>query len=450
MRLSAIIFTLFFAFGCNLRKEKIELKNNSFYIFIDEKTENEIYESRNRKIDIDKFTDLYYGSTNYHLDKINIRGQSALGYRRKNFSVNIDGKVSLYDNDLKDTLQFEKFVLSSMSMDYTYIENRISHFLLKEIDLWPLHSFYTEVFINNHHQGLYLFIENLKEYISKKKNATSILRRGYNHHIIEIQTNKDDELYNLFKYSYNKHIAANLKIKNMEVISDPYILKFNHIYDILSIYKGKQLYDSLNVILNLENYMKKIAADEILENGDFTDEIYFYSESKNTEKITFDIIPWDYDDIFSSMPHEIGRKDSLCGRCFGIRIYPTYEDFMNETKGRLVFSIEDDLDYIIMKDDYLYNKYLEKLDEILKKLDVTLISKYFDKLEYELLTFYQIPEVINQSKFDEHPTELSTLKTNLYEKKTRLIDRLSWLRSEVIIQQNNVLTNLANSNKELN
>lgn len=368
MRISPIIFMLFFAFGCNLSREKIILKENSFHIFVDDKTENEIYESRNRKIDLDYFTDLYFGSTKYHLDNIHTRGQSALGYRRKNFSVNINGKFSLYDDNLKDTLHFEKYILSSMSMDYTYIENKISHFLLKEIDLWPLHSFYTEVFINNHHQGLYLFIENLKEYASKKKKAISILRRGYNHQISEIQTKKDDDLYNLLKRGYNNYIAANLNFQNMKVISDPYIRKFNHIYEILPVYKGKQLYDSLTVILNLDNYMKKIAADEILENGDFTDEIYFYSESKNNEKITFDIIPWDYDDIFSSMPHEIGRTDSLCGRCFGIRIYPTHEDFIEETKGRLIYSIEDDLDYTIMRDDYLYYKYLEKLDEILKKL----------------------------------------------------------------------------------
>lgn len=441
MKKSLIILALFFVFGCNNSPKKIKLKENSFHIFVADKTENEIYESRNRKIDLDYYTKLYFGRTKCQIDNINTRGQSALGYRRKNFSVNVNGKFSIYDDNLKDTLQFEKFVLSSMSMDYTYIENKISHFLLKEIDLWPLHSFYTEVFINNHHQGLYLFIENLKEYASKKRKAVSILRRGYNHQIIEIQTKKDDKLDNLFKSGYNKYIATNLDFQNMEVISDPYIRKFNHIYDILSVYKGKELYDSINGILNMENYMKKIAADEILENGDYTDEIFFYSESKNNEKITFDIIPWDYDDIFSSLPHEIGRTDSLCGRCFGIRTYPTYDDFKTKTKGRLIFSIEDDLDYTIMRDDYLYYKYLEKLDEIVKKLNDTLITKHFESLESELMTFYQIPEVIHQSKFDENPTELLILKTNMHEKKNRLLNRLSWLRSEVLIQQNNVQIN---------
>lgn len=441
MKKSLIILTLFFVFGCNNSPNELKLNENSFQIFVAVKTENEIYESRNRKIDLDYFTKFYFGRTKYQLDNINTRGQSALGYRRKNFSVNVNGKISIYDNNLKDTLQFEKFVLSSMSMDYTYIENKISHFLLKEIDLWPLHSFYTEVFINNHHQGLYLFIENLKEFASKKKNAISILRRGYNHQIIEIQTKKDDKLDNLFKSSYNKYIATNLDFQKMEVISDPYIRKFNHIYDILSVYKGKELYDSINGILNIENYMKKIAADEILENGDYTDEIFFFSESKKNEKITFDIIPWDYDDIFSTMPHEIGRTDKLCGRCFGMRTYPTHDDFKKETKGRLIFSIEDDLDYIIMKDDYMYYKYLEKLDEIVKKLNYSLITNYFDKIESELKSFYQNPEVINQSKFDENPTELLILKTNMYEKKNRLLNRLSCLRSEVLIQQNNIQIN---------
>jgi len=435
MKKSPIIISLLFVFGCNNSPKKIQLKENSFHIFVADQTEKEINESRNRKIDLDYFTKLYFGRTKCQIDNINTRGQSALGYRRKNFSVNVNGKISIYDNNLKDTLQFEKFVLSSMSMDYTYIENKISHLLLKEIDLWPLHSFYTEVFINNHHQGLYLFIENLKEYASKKNKAISILRRGYNHQIIEIETKKDDKLDNLFKSGYNKYIATNLDFQKMEVISDPYIREFNHIYDILSVYKGKELYDSINVILNLENYMKKIAVDEILENGDYTDEIFFYSKSKKNEKITFDIIPWDYDDVFSSMPHEIGRADSLCGRCFGIRTYPTYDDFKTKTKDRLIFSIEDDLDYTIMRDDYLYYKYLEKLDEIVKKLNDTLITNQFDSIETELKPFYQNSEVINQSKFDEKPTELLIWKTNMHEKKNRLLKRLSWLRSEVLIQK---------------
>ncbi len=158
------IIVIFLVSGCNQVHEKINLKENCFHIFVNEKIENDIYESRNRKIDLGNSVQLYFGSSQYQLDEINTRGQSALDFKRKNFSVNVKGKLLLHDSKTRDTLRFEKFVLSSMSMDHTYIENKIAHLLLNEVNLWPLHTFYTELSINNKHQGLYLFIENLKEY----------------------------------------------------------------------------------------------------------------------------------------------------------------------------------------------------------------------------------------------------------------------------------------------
>lgn len=420
--------------GCNLIQNKINLKENSFHIIVDDKVEKEIYESRGRKIDLGNSAKLYFGDTLYELDDITTRGQTALNYVRKNFLVKVKGKFQHLDKFTHDTLKFEKFVLSSMSMDHSYFENKIAHILLSEVNLWHLHTFYTELYINNSHQGLYLFIENLKEHASKELEAKCLLRRGYNHYITEIKSKNDENLGDVLKRGYNHYIASKLRIKKLETASDPYKQKFDHIYNILTVYSGKELYDSIKAVLNLDNYMKKIAMDEILENGDYTDEIYFYSKSTGKEKIYFDIIPWDYDDIFSNMPHEIGRTDSLCGRKFGIRVYPNYEDYKKETKGRLIFSIEDDLDYAIMTDDYLYSKYLEILGEIVDKFDNDLISGYFQNIEKELDPFYQIQEVISQSKLDENETTLAILKNNIQEKQKRLLDRMTRLRIEVALQ----------------
>jgi predicted RNase H-like nuclease (RuvC/YqgF family) len=106
----------------------------------------------------------------------------------------------------------------------------------------------------------------------------------------------------------------------------------------------------------------------------------------------------------------------------------------NERQGRLLFSLEDDLDYVILKDDYLYSKYLKELESILQKLDNTLIDQTFEKVHNELLPFYNISEVIEQSKYDKEPTDLVTLTNNLAEKKERITNRLNWLRSEVAKQ----------------
>ena len=69
----------------------------------------------------------------------------------------------------------------AMVYDYTYIENCTAVGLFKEVDLWPVYSFFTEVRLNNHTQGLYHFIEDPFEYFIEQKNASFVVRRGYDH-----------------------------------------------------------------------------------------------------------------------------------------------------------------------------------------------------------------------------------------------------------------------------
>lgn len=437
--LRIIIFSIFVLYGCKDNKIKeSNFERHSFHIFTSDRVEKKIYESKGQKFELGYFVKSYYGNTKYKVDKIEIRGQSALNFRRKSYYVNVNGKLPFYTLDSMDTLYLNKFILSAMTMDFTYIENKISHYLLKEVDLWFLNSFYVELYINNKHQGVYLLMEDPKEFAFKKMDASFLLRRLYDHNIEKYTEKSNGNLLNTDLYiakfkRLTSRILSKIIINNkMNLhISDPYVDKFNRIYSELNILKGKELYDSLSNSLDLDSYFKKIAMDEILENGDYTDEIFFYSTSKKNENIKFDIMVWDYDDIFSSSPHEVGRRDSLCGKCFGLRVYPTYQDFQLETKGKLLFSIEDDLDYIIMKDDFLYSKYLEKLEEILTKFDDKLINGIFDQVQNELMPFYNVTEVIEQSTYDDQKTNLSIFSNNLIEKKIRLINRLNWLREEI-------------------
>jgi hypothetical protein len=412
---NSVIFIslLFTSFGCTDKNiDASGFKANSFHIFTSNRIEKRIYESRSEKFDLGFYSSLYYGNKEFRVDNIKVRGQSALRFRRKSFYVHLDKKLPTPGVNSSDSAYYSKFILSAMPMDFTYIENKISQYLLAEVGLWSLKTFYTELYLNKQHQGIYLFVEDPKEYAFRQKNATVVIRRSVDHLIDQITRN------------------SKMKLPSKKV----YIDRFNSIYEDLKWLKGESLYRRLSEKMNLENYMRKIAVDEILENGDYTDEIFFYSNSGVNEKIKFDILPWDYDDVFNPIPHEIGRKDFLCGNSFGLRVYPTLQDLQNERQGRLLFSLEDDLDYVILKDDYLYSKYLKELESILQKLDNTLIDQTFEKVHNELLPFYNISEVIEQSKYDKEPTDLVTLTNNLAEKKERITNRLNWLRSEVAKQ----------------
>ena len=381
--------------------------NNIFSFTMSANAEKKVLESRGEQFVVEPLPEMEYGGTRYLLGQMKIRGQSALDFQRKSYSINLDNFI-IFEDDNSIYREFEKFKLISMVFDYTYIENRLSHLLLNQIGLWPLYSFFTEVKINNDHQGLYLFIEDPDSYLFQNKSAEIVLRRYYRNEVSSFELNPD--------------VAVNN--------SEYFINQFQSLYTSnLSNYTGEQLYTVLSHHMNIENYMRKIAFDFIIENGDYTDEIYFYATEKNGVTY-FDIIPWDYDDIFSGTRHEVGR-DWAVGTAFGVRIYNTKEDVLNELNGRLIFSIEDDLDYTIAMDDYLYQKYLNELKYVLSRFTTEKVEVTFDKLYAELFPYYQKPEIIEQSQYDANPTSLEIFNDNLKKKKAALISRIDWINNQL-------------------
>ena len=384
-------------------------KSNVFEFLMTSEAETEILEARGEKFYIEPVPEMYYGEVQYAMDHMIVRGGSVLNFQRKSYSLNLGTNIYLPINQASFR-EFEKFKLISLVYDYTYIENRIAHLLLGEINLWPLHSFFTEVKLNNHHQGLYMFIEDPARYLFDFEMAEAVLRRDYRNVVAEIEMNPS---INTEAESY-------------------YIDQFTALYKIILDYSGEQLFTELSRHLNIQNYMRKMALDYILQNGDYTDEIYFYAKSISNTTY-FDILPWDYDDLFSNIQHEVGRAWAV-GMVFGERVYYSRDDVLADLNGRLIFSIEDDMDYIIATDDFLYQKYLVELSYVLSKITTSKISSSFQSLNNELSIFYQIPEVIEQSEFDANATSLELFTSNIANKEAFLLNRIMWISNELISQ----------------
>ncbi len=384
-------------------------KSNMFEFLMTSEAETEILESRGEKFYIEPAPEMYYGKVQHAMDHMIVRGGSVLNFQRKSFSVNLGTNIYLPTNQATFR-KFEKFKLISLVYDYTYIENRIAHLFLSEINLWPLHSFFTEVKLNNHHQGLYMFIEDPARYLFDYEMAEAVLRRDYRNVVAEIEINP----------SINTETESH------------YIDQFTSLYKIILDYSGEQLFTELSRHLNIQNYMRKMALDYILQNGDYTDEIYFYAKSISNTTY-FDILPWDYDDLFSNIQHEVDRAWAV-GMVFGERFYFNRDDVLADLNGRLVYSIEDDMDYIIATDDFLYQKYLVELNYVLSKITTSKISSSFQSLNNELSVFYQIPEVIEQSEFDANTTSLELFTLNIANKEAFLLNRIMWISNEVISQ----------------
>ena len=352
---------------------------------------------------------LQFAGRTFTIDRFEIRGESSLNFERKGFGVNMGNKLTLTNPFEKTERRYEEFKLVAMVFDYTYMEHSIATALLREVNLWPVYSFFTEVKLNNHTQGLYLFIEDPVEYFIEQKNSSFVLRRGYNHSVRAYYSGPD------------------------KVDPQIYLSRFKKIYSDIVSYSGQQLYDTLSTRLDLEQYFAKLGIDLLLKNGDCTDELFLYSKIRNNKEI-FGFFPWDFDDLFSDLPHEIGRSWAI-GTVFGKRSYSGMNAVIADVGSKLLFSIEDDLDYKIAKDNILYQKYLITLRTVIEKIDQSTIDKIFDYTFEHISPFYSNDSIIILSKFDANATNYDLFVNNLAKKRQLLKDRRNWILQEINAQQ---------------
>lgn len=302
-------------------------------------------------------------------EEINSRGGSTLLFRRKSYSFSVKSGASFLHGECKEKLR--KFYALSLSMDKNYCRNRLSFEMMKKIGLFSLFYSFGELHINGNSEGICMVIERPEDWALKKKNSPFVIRRGYNHTIDKMGFGKINE----------KSEASN------------YTNYINLIYKSLKKHDGEELYNALSQWIDLENYMKWLAFNFLVHNGDYTDEVFLYIDP---ELKKFKIIPWDYDDLFLPAPHE-GKAESY--------------KILGE---KLIFSSEDKLDIKIATDPYLYNIYLRQLKEILEQLNTETLKEVFENTYAELYPYYSDNELISMSKFDSHKeTSLSALENDL-------------------------------------
>jgi hypothetical protein len=411
--LSALFMLVISFQGC--RKENydtIDPEKEVFNFIVTEPQRQYINASRGEQYEItDPLPELQFAGNVYTIDRFEIRGDNTLNFTRKGFGVNMDKKITLINPEEHTERKYEEFKLLAMVYDYTYIENSTAVGLFKEVDLWPVYSFFTEVRLNNHTQGLYHFIEDPFEYFIEQKNASFVVRRGYNH-VIKASSVSPDNMPNM----------------------EEYIARFRRIYSNLPLYSGRQMYDTLSSYMDLEQYFTKLSIDMLVKNGDYTDESIFYTKTKNGKEV-LGVFPWDYDDIFSDQPHEIGNPWAP-GTVFGKREYYSMDDVIADVGSKLLYSIEDDLDYKIARDSFLYQEYLKTLRSVVEKIDLAAIDKIFDYTNEHIGAFYDNDSIIEQSKYDVDKTNYSLFVSNLAEKRQMLKDRRNWILGELDKQKN--------------
>ncbi len=378
-----------------------------FELSVTPELQNFIYNSRDTSYVIEEpGMEFLLGGQPLELKEIKTRGKSALRYQRKSFAVVLNEAIAIPGRNDLHIYHLSRFKLISMAMDYTYIENRIGLGILEEQGIMPLFYRFVELKINGNTQGIYLLMEDPEKYYMDV-DSEFILRRGY---------------YNSFddvEYSPSYHFIPRAD----------YETRFLEIYSSLTTLQGEALYLALNERLDMEQYFRKMGIDYLLQNGDYTDELYLYAMI-HQDKPRFSIIPWDYDDLFRSIPHEVGITWGT-GHLLGDRHYQTHQDVLDEIGDKLIFSIEDDLDYSIAMDPYLYARYESSLARMITSMDLEDIDVLFEQLTKELSPFYYQEELVAQSRFDERETNFRIWQENMEDKRSFLKKRLAAMKDKL-------------------
>lgn len=366
-----------------------------------------IHDSRDTVFTIqDPELSLRFNEREVALDKMRLRGVSTLKFRRKSFSVFLDQPIALKERDGSGMKSLSSFKLISLSMDYTYINNRIAFGILEQNGLMPLFYKYVELRINGDTEGIYFLVEDPEQFYMEQ-GSEYILRRGYRSGIADSEY--EPNFYSIPREEYES--------------------RFREVYAQMPQFNGEVLYEAISQRIDLDQYFSKMGIDYLLKNGDSTDEVYFYS-SLEQDAIQFKIIPWDYDDIFSSYPHEIGRSWGT-GRIYGERIYNSRQDVFDEIGDIMIYSIEDDLDYTIARDSFLTERYNTRLARMIQNIDEEDIHALFAEVKQELTPFYEEEAIILQSQYDQEASSLELWQSNMLEKQTFLENRLKEMKSQL-------------------
>jgi spore coat protein H len=214
-------------------------------------------------------------------------------------------------------------------------------------------------------------VQRPQDWSKKVANSPFILRRGLNHVVAKEKAKKDIDKETVKAYRH----------------------QFSSIYKIINQNSGEELYSKLNEILHVDDYLRWLALNYIIKNGDYSDELYFYIDS-DTKR--FKIIPWDYDDVFQQGPHE------------GMEVWRSKMD-----PNSLIFSSEDELDVAIAHDPFLYEKYKQHLTEVIKEFSVQKVESVINLIYEDLSPLFTSDAILQASSKDGYVTSIERLQVEL-------------------------------------
>jgi spore coat protein H len=334
-------------------------ETNVFHLQVNDYCESKLLEISDQKLEIPSCK-LSYNGIPLKTKSCKTRGKTTLHFKRKSLSISLKSPVVIGGVEIK------KLALNNLAMDRNYYRNRLSFLLMQRVGIFPLQNDFAELRVNGHSNGLYLAIQKPEDYI-RSFGSPLLVRRDYEEQFI-VEDSHGGNTRELMK-------------------------RLRQIPRLTRKLEGQVLYDTLNSLVHMDHYFQWLAFNYLIKNGDYTDELFLYYR-EDTRR--FDIIPWDYDDIFKQQPHDgFHQRNKIL-------------------QHRLLYSAEEYMDIVIDRDTCLYLDFLKNFQEVLQVLDPELIRDTFEQVYRELYPYYTDQEIIARSESDLYGlTDLDELKTDL-------------------------------------
>lgn len=315
-------------------------------------------------------------------ETMKLRGKTSLKFRRKSYRVELSSPFTFKTTQGQKALK--DFHLLSLTMDRGYFGNRLAFACLRETGVADLYHSFLELKINGQSEGLYCFIQRPEDYALEDLGSPYVLRRSAVDFVIadsKLAKGQAPELKTQADEAYQAMIRA---ANEME---------------------GEAQFEYIKTHLDLDAYCTWLALNTWFQNGDYTDEVLFYVQAGKTPT-RFGIIPWDFDDVFATTPHEDWpRRNAALG-------------------DKLLFSSEVGLDRCIANNPQLYSFYLQKMKALLEALPEAKLRELFGTIYAELFPYFKRTPILEMTRYDrQKATSLTRLEMQMNESFQFLVKR---------------------------
>ena len=280
-----------------------------------------------------------------------LRGQTSLGCSRRNYTLDLDTGTRRHWLPGSST---DEFYLLSMCLDDRYLRAHTVYQLYAQLGVFPLAFRLVELRLDGQSRGIYMLMEKAKEaLVQDSARVRSVIRRGFS---------------GGSTFADVKHSAT-----TDEEAADAYDALLAELY----MPSGDALSVTLDERIDSQAYLRQLALNTLLRNGDYVDENWLvstdYFHADGTVGDWYAFMSWDPDDIFSGCHY---------GGSFA---YPDPYD--------IAYCAEAELDEIILRDPVTYARFVDTVESVSEQISQDVFDEAVDATAASLVYYLQQPGI---------------------------------------------------------